>query len=165
MPILLSKNGLCMWIPTYPFVQNDVFLKVSYVLYIWGFVDMYLTHVETRTWSPLIHIYSKKWFFLPPKHCCIPWAQEKRTFFPTLNVMILQMVRNECVRFGGYVEVPVSYKILWLETPKKGPNFAQFALLSRGVVTRQLWTQHRLRCLGVKISALFWACSQPLSMQ
>jgi hypothetical protein len=24
------------------------------------------------------------------------------------------MVRNECVRFGGHVDIEVSYKILWL---------------------------------------------------
>jgi hypothetical protein len=32
-----------------------------------------------------------------------------------LNVMILQMVRNECVRFGGHVDIEVRYKILWLD--------------------------------------------------
>jgi hypothetical protein len=34
------------------------------------FVDMCLTNIGTRIWSPLIHIYSKKWFFC--KHCCTP---------------------------------------------------------------------------------------------
>jgi hypothetical protein len=29
--------------------------------------------------------------------------------------MILEMVRNECTRFGGHVDIEVSYKILWLE--------------------------------------------------
>jgi hypothetical protein len=29
-----------------------------------------------------------------------------------LDVMILQTVRNECVRFGGHVDIEVSYKIL-----------------------------------------------------
>jgi hypothetical protein len=29
-----------------------------------------------------------------------------------LNVMILQTVRNEYVRFGGHVDIEVSYKIL-----------------------------------------------------
>jgi hypothetical protein len=33
--------------------------------------------------------------------------------------MILQMVWNECVRFGGYVNIQVSYKILLLEVQKK----------------------------------------------
>ena len=73
-PILLSKKGLCIWISTYPFVQNDVFLKVSHVLCVWDFVDMYLTNIKIRIWSPLIHIYSQKWCFWPPKHCCSPWA-------------------------------------------------------------------------------------------
>jgi hypothetical protein len=30
--------------------------------------------------------------------------------------MILQTIRNECIRFGGHVDIEVSYKILWLET-------------------------------------------------
>jgi hypothetical protein len=32
-----------------------------------------------------------------------------------------------------------------------GQNFAQFALLSRGAILRQLCTQHGLRYLGVNI--------------
>jgi hypothetical protein len=63
MLFLLSKNGLCMWILAYPFVQNDVFFKVPYVSWIWDFVDMYLTHLGTRIWSPSIHNYSKNRFF------------------------------------------------------------------------------------------------------
>jgi hypothetical protein len=39
----------------------------------------------------------------------------KKTFLSTLNVMISQTVRNECTRFGGHVDIEVSYKILWLE--------------------------------------------------
>jgi hypothetical protein len=33
--------------------------------------------------------------------------------------MILQMVWNECVRFGGHTNIQVSYKILQLEILKK----------------------------------------------
>jgi hypothetical protein len=33
----------------------------------------------------------------------------------TLNVMILQTVRNECLRFGGHAHFQVRYKILQLE--------------------------------------------------
>jgi hypothetical protein len=29
--------------------------------------------------------------------------------------MISQIIRNECTRFGGHVDIEVSYKILWLE--------------------------------------------------
>jgi hypothetical protein len=35
-----------------------------------------------------------------------------------LNVVILQMVRIESVRFGRYIDIEISYKILWLEIPK-----------------------------------------------
>jgi hypothetical protein len=35
--------------------------------------------------------------------------------------MILQMVRNECVRFGGHVDIEFSYKILQLDLLKKAP--------------------------------------------
>jgi hypothetical protein len=51
--------------------------------------------------------------------------------------MILQMVWNECLRFGGHINIQVSYKILW----SKVPNFAQYALLSTGADLRQFWTQ------------------------
>jgi hypothetical protein len=33
---------------------------------------------------------------------------------------------------------------------KEGPSFAQFSLLSRRAILRELWTQCGLRCLGVK---------------
>jgi hypothetical protein len=41
-------------------------------------------------------------------------AREKN-FLSTLNIMILQTVRNECVRFGGHVDIEVRYKILRLD--------------------------------------------------
>jgi hypothetical protein len=37
----------------------------------------------------------------------------------TLNIMILQMVRNERLRFGGHVDIEVRYKILQLNVLKK----------------------------------------------
>jgi hypothetical protein len=33
--------------------------------------------------------------------------------------MILQTVRNECVRFGGHVDIEVCYKILQLDVLKE----------------------------------------------
>jgi hypothetical protein len=48
-------------------------------------------------------------------------AQWKKTFSSTLNVMISQTVRNECVRFGRHVDIQVSYKILRLEVLKDNP--------------------------------------------
>jgi hypothetical protein len=44
-----------------------------------------------------------------------PSGTGKKSFLSTLNVMISQTVRNECTRFGGHVDIEVSYKILWLE--------------------------------------------------
>jgi hypothetical protein len=54
-----------------------------------------------------------------PQNSAMPLSTGKKTFFSTLNLMILQMVWNECVRFGGYVNIQVSDKILQLEVLKK----------------------------------------------
>jgi hypothetical protein len=35
--------------------------------------------------------------------------------------MISQTIRNECTRFGGHVNIEVSYKILQLETLNEAP--------------------------------------------
>jgi hypothetical protein len=35
--------------------------------------------------------------------------------------MISQTVMNEYVGFNGFVVIQASYKILWLEVPKKAP--------------------------------------------
>jgi hypothetical protein len=109
---LLSKNGLCMWFSAYPLAENDFFLNVPHLLWVWDFENMYLTHLETRIWRGTFHIYFKKWFFWPSKLCCPLWAQGKKTFLSTLNIMILQTVRTECVRFGGHVDIEVRSKIL-----------------------------------------------------
>jgi hypothetical protein len=50
-----------------------------------------------------------------------PSGTGKKTFLSTLNVMISQMVRNECIRFGGHVDIEVSYKIFQLEIPNEAP--------------------------------------------
>jgi hypothetical protein len=83
---------------------------------------MYLTHLETRIWRGSFHIYFKKWFLWPSKLCCPLKAQWKKTFFSTLNIMILQTMRNECVIFGGHVDIEVNYKILLLDVLKKTPS-------------------------------------------
>jgi hypothetical protein len=83
------------------------------------FEDIYLTHLETRIWRSSFHIYFKKWFFWPSELCCPCLAQGKKTILSTLNVMILQTVRNEYVRFGGHVDIEVSYKILQLDVLKE----------------------------------------------
>jgi hypothetical protein len=76
----------------------------------------FCTHVpnsnKNKNMKSGTRIYVQKWFFWPPKHCCPSRAQWKKTFCLTLNVMISQTVRNECIRFGGHVDIEVSYKIL-----------------------------------------------------
>ena len=59
------------------------------------------------------------WFFCPPKLCFPPGTNEKKKRPSTLNITILQKVRNECVRFKGHVDIQVSYEILWLEVLKE----------------------------------------------
>jgi hypothetical protein len=81
---------------------------------------MYLTQIRTKIRSPATHNYIQKWFIWPPKHCCPSQAQWKITFYLALNVLISQTVRNECVIFGGHVDIDVSYKILQLEV-KESP--------------------------------------------
>jgi hypothetical protein len=56
----------------------------------------------------------EKVVFLDLKRLLSPLGKGKKTFSSTLNVMILQMVRNESVRFGRHIDIEVSYKILWL---------------------------------------------------
>jgi hypothetical protein len=115
MSFLLSNNGFCMWISAYSLAENDFFLNGPQLLWIWDFGDIYLTHLETRIWRGTFQIYFKKWFFWPSKLYYLLWAQWKKTSLSTLNVMILQTVRNECVRFGGHVDIEVGYKILQLD--------------------------------------------------
>jgi hypothetical protein len=87
--------------------------------------------------------------FLALKTLLYPSSIGEKLFFPTLNLMILQTVWNECLRFGGHINIQISYKILWLEVLKKVCCTIQLAF-KRGVVLRQLWTQRGLRCLQVK---------------
>jgi hypothetical protein len=60
--------------------------------------------------------------FLAFKTLLFPSGARKKTFLSTLKVMILQTVRNECVRFGGHVDIEVSYKILQLDVLKETQN-------------------------------------------
>jgi hypothetical protein len=70
----------------------------------------------------LIPYICQKWIFGPPKLYCTSRAWAEKTFWWTLNVMILQTVRNECLRFGGHIDIEVSYKILQLDVLKKTPT-------------------------------------------
>jgi hypothetical protein len=48
-----------MWIFVYPFVEIDDFFKVSYLVWAWDSVDMYLTHLGIRIQRGTFHIYKK----------------------------------------------------------------------------------------------------------
>jgi hypothetical protein len=76
--------------------------------------------ISPRNKNPKRHIsyLLEKVVFWTPNDCCPSFAGAKKTFSSTLNVMISQMIRNESVRFGRHIDIEVSYKILWLETPK-----------------------------------------------
>jgi hypothetical protein len=142
MLLLLSKNVLCMWISAYPLVEIDDFLKVPHLLWAWDFVDMYLTHLGIRIWRGTFHIYLRKWFFWTPKDYCPPLAGTKKTFSSTLNVMILQMVRNESVRFGRHIDIEVSYKILQLEILKLVLILHYLACFQKGLFGGNLEQKH-----------------------
>jgi hypothetical protein len=60
----------------------------------------------------------EKVVFLDPKRLLSPFCRGKKNYF---YVMISQMVRNESVRFGGHIDIEVSYKVLRLEVPKNVP--------------------------------------------
>jgi hypothetical protein len=64
----------------------------------------------------------QKMVFGASKTLLYPLGIGEKTFSSTLNVMILQMVRAECVRFGGHVHMEVRYKILRLEILYKAPS-------------------------------------------
>ena len=71
-----------------------------------------------KSLNPYLH---QKMVFWPPKLCCPPSVHGKKTYSSTFCFMILQMVRNECVIFGGHVDIELSYKILRLEVLKEAP--------------------------------------------
>jgi hypothetical protein len=62
-----------------------------------------------------------KMVFLAPETLLYLSGTMEKNFFFTLNLMISQTVRNECLRFGGHVDIQVSYKILKLEVLKDSP--------------------------------------------
>jgi hypothetical protein len=47
--------------------------------------------------------------------------------------MILQLVRNESVRFDRHIDIEVSYNILWLEIPKLVPILHYLACFQKGL--------------------------------
>jgi hypothetical protein len=71
--------------------------------------------------------------FLAFKTLLSPFGAGEKNFFSTLNVMILQTVRNEYVRFGGHVDIEVSYKILRLNVLKETPSLQNPPCFEQGL--------------------------------
>jgi hypothetical protein len=57
--------------------------------------------------------------FFGPQNSTVTLEHKEKNLFSTLNLVILQMVWNECVRFDGHINMQVSYKILQLEVQKR----------------------------------------------
>jgi hypothetical protein len=76
----------------------------------------------------------------------------EKTFLSTLNITILQMVRNECGRFGGHVDIEVSYKFLRLDILKETQFFCTIYLaLNENYCEAVLIIKNTPRTLGFKI--------------
>jgi hypothetical protein len=105
--------------------------------------------LRNKTLKMLIPKSTLKSGFFGLKNTAIPLGHRKKTFSSTLNVMISQMVRNECQRFVTHIEIQVSYKILWLETPK-GVLICTNPLAFKRGCFEAILTRNTLRPLGVK---------------
>jgi hypothetical protein len=83
----------------------------------------FLGHVpyllRNKNMERLIPYLLKKMVFLAFKTLLPLRLKVKKTFLSTLNVTILQMVRNEFVRIDRHVDIEISYKILLLKVLKK----------------------------------------------
>jgi hypothetical protein len=49
--------------------------------------------------------------FFGLQNSVVPFRHMGKKNSSTLNIMILQTVRNKCVRFGGHIDIEASYKI------------------------------------------------------
>jgi hypothetical protein len=85
----------------------------------WGHVPNSLRNKNMERHIPYLLL---KMVFLAFKTLLSPSGAREKTFLSTLSVMILQTVRNECVRFGGHIDIEVSYKILQLDVLKETQN-------------------------------------------
>ena len=51
------------------------------------------------------YLFEKNGFFGPQKIVVLLWQGQIKLFFPTLNLIISQLVRNESVRFGKHIDI------------------------------------------------------------
>jgi hypothetical protein len=64
--------------------------------------------------------------------------------------MISQMARNESVRFGRYIDIEISYKILWLKIPKLVLILHYLACFQKGLFGGN-FEKNTLDSLGVNL--------------
>jgi hypothetical protein len=94
--------------------------------------------------------------FLDPKRLLSPFGRgKKKSLSSTLNVMILQMVRNDTVRFGRHIDIEVGYKILQLEIPKLVLILHYSVAFKRGCLEAIL-SKNTFGPLGVNCRILLW---------
>jgi hypothetical protein len=117
MSFLLSKTAFVCELQHTP-LWKMIFSqcsKPSVGMRFWGHKP---NSLRNKNMERLIPYLLKKWFFWPSKLCYPCRAQGIIFFGSILNVIVLHTVGNKCVRFGGHVDIEVSYKILWLDVLK-----------------------------------------------
>jgi hypothetical protein len=76
-----------------------------------------------------------KMVILAPKTLLYPLSIGKEKIkIPTLNLMILQTVWNECVRFGGHINIQVSYENYGWKYQKKAPILHNVLCIQQGLI-------------------------------
>jgi hypothetical protein len=107
-----EKIGLCMWISAYLIVKKKNISQWSTPLLGVRFcrhIPYSPSNENKMLYNPCLFIKVVFWAF---KLCCSSLAYTKKASLSTWNVMISQMVWIECARFGGHIDIEVSYKIL-----------------------------------------------------
>jgi hypothetical protein len=132
-----------MWISAYPFVQNDIFLKVSYVSWIWDFGH------EKKNLKSLDPYLLQNMVFLAPKRLMYTLSTWRKTFFFNFEHYGLANGKEWVCKIWWTCRNTSWLQNFTIKSAKTGPNFAQ-PCFQKGVVLKQFWTQSSLRCLGVK---------------
>ena len=138
MLLLLSKTSLCMWISTH-FFQGSICLIDMRCC--WHVPNSY-RNKNLKSFNPYLLL---KLVFLAPR--TLLYLQ--KTFFSTLNLIIFQMVWNECVRFGGHINIKFSNKILQLKIQKKATISHNLPCFQESLFWGNFWTQRGHWCLGI----------------
>jgi hypothetical protein len=103
------KNGHYMEILTSPLYKMMSPLRFFIPLVSMRFCGYVFNFPKYKNVKRLIPYLLEKMVFLASKTLQSPSSAAKKTFSSTLNVMILQIVRNECLRFDVHIDIQVSY--------------------------------------------------------